>query len=428
MAALQDLRIANKPAVDKELIPDLLRRFWGLVTGLESIRALDSYDDANFYVEAASEDNAEKKNYLLKFYNAIETRHPEFLSALSTALLQLSKKHSKMVNAGVKVPNPVKLAHDKKDFVIIDCTTSNGHHTRVAVRLFDWIDGETLNSHANSVTASTFFQVGETLNKMQDVFAGIDEPEVLARQHLWDLQQFHLSFELLPFMDDVEIQGVIQAVKHMYDEAFAKLQLLPKNVIMGDANDANIIVQRRSTAAAEEKEEKNKQSNPFTIVGIIDFSDTMYTWRINEIAIAMAYGLVTPYAEVDDLTVISALFLGYCNGGTMTHPTDEEIEFIPLLMAVRLCISVMVGAYTVHRNPSNEYLLLHAAPARRALQRWYQLIQDGTAHMLLSRLESQCLELLGEDQRLFLELAKDVIADVLAAEKPTKKKKHHVVK
>ena len=39
-------------------------------------------------------------------------------------------------------------------------------------------------------------------------------------------------------------------------------------------------------------------------------------------------------------------------------------------MAVRLSTSVMVGAYSISKEPENEYLKLHAIPARSCLRQW----------------------------------------------------------
>jgi hypothetical protein len=47
--------------------------------------------------------------------------------------------------------------------------------------------------------------------------------------------------------------------------------------------------------------------------------------------------------------------------------TRVEIAVLPVLIQVRLSISVMVGACAISKDPGNEYLKLHALPAREAI-------------------------------------------------------------
>jgi hypothetical protein len=89
------------------------------------------------------------------------------------------------------------------------------------------------------------------------------------------------------------------------------------------------------------------------------------SWRILDLSVAMAYALITVYGKQRrSLSAAAALLRGY----NMVCPlTEVERKHLILLMACRLSCSVTLGAYSYQQNPSNEYLLLHSAPAWNAL-------------------------------------------------------------
>ena len=68
-------------------------------------------------------------------------------------------------------------------------------------------------------------------------------------------------------------------------EAKPAASSLDKAIIMGDFNDANVILATGSDVLPCDK-----------VVGIIDFGDMVYTWRVNEIAIAMAYAMLSSWS------------------------------------------------------------------------------------------------------------------------------------
>lgn len=83
-------------------------------------------------------------------------------------------------------------------------------------------------------------------------------------------------------------------------------------------------------------------------------------------SVAMAYSLLTVYGKQNrSLSAAAALLRGY---NSVCPPTEVERKHLLLLMACRLSCSVTLGAYSYQRNPGNEYLLLHAAPAWNALE------------------------------------------------------------
>jgi hydroxylysine kinase len=395
MTTIQEARVAQKPVILDESIPNLLNLNWNMIIVDGSLKNLDSYDDANFYFAAVNQNggSAEGDRYLLKFYNAIETKNEAFLEGLSKAMDVLSNEMSLLHPIKVPLIVPPISAATGKDYIIVENNTFGGSIERTAVRIFRWIDGMTLSSLAESVEPITCFHLGNAIGRLQTTLQDFDHPS-LHRFHLWDLQQFIFPFTLVSFLNDSNLQTIIESVKTVYEESSSCYSSLPGSIIMGDANDANIVVQTSSTIG----------ESVVQICGIIDFSDLIYTWRINEIAIALAYGLVTHYPKIPKFLVLASIFLGYLgvqvdsssSAETKSFSitlTPEEISLLPLLMATRLSVSVMVGAYTIHCNPQNEYLLLHAMPGRKALTWWWTSYTVQQHQQFFHRLYTNRLEI-----------------------------------
>ena len=52
---------------------------------------------------------------------------------------------------------------------------------------------------------------------------------------------------------------------------------------------------------------------------------------------------------------------------------DGEMKSLRTLVACRLATSVTLGAYSISKDTSNEYLKLHAKPGREALKKYWSL-------------------------------------------------------
>jgi len=60
---------------------------------------------------------------------------------------------------------------------------------------------------------------------------------------------------------------------------------------------------------------------------------------------------------------------------------------LPVLVACRLACSHVIGCYSFSKDPSNEYLLLHAGPAAEALEEWVSALAADGKTELEARLE-----------------------------------------
>ena len=124
-----------------------------------------------------------------------------------------------------------------------------------------------------------------------------------------------------------------------------------QGVVMGDWNDANIIVD---------------PLHPFVVLGAIDFGDSLWSWRVNDLAIAMAYAAVSSFGKTHPVHAAALLLHGFVTTACFLPPW--EARHLLTLACGRLAISVTLGAYSLAQNPENEYLLIHAQPAWSALR------------------------------------------------------------
>lgn len=300
-----------------------------------NLKKLESYDDANFYFV----DRSLGKEFLVKFYNGVDTDNPDILNAYSGMLGIL--EDSKLM-----IPRIVTTNSGESFAFVENCDMIDGTKRTVAVRLFHWIVGFPLNDVGYN--PSLLCDVGLTLGCMAVALKDFSHP-AFKRKHAWDLKQFELSFPFVDCVQEPEVQKCIREVFIQFQEkVMADNGDLPQSIIMGDCNDANVIVEAGGNALA----------------GIIDFGDAVHTWRVNEIAIALAYALLSPYGLQHPSATWACLLGGYC----VVNPlTGVELTHLRTLVAVRLSISISVGAFSISKDPSNEYLKLHAVPAKSAL-------------------------------------------------------------
>ena len=137
------------------------------------------------------------------------------------------------------------------------------------------------------------------------------------------------------------------------------------------------------------------------IIGVIDFGDSVFSWRCNEIAIALAYVMLSPLGKDQGkpILAIMSLLQGFAEKVKLL---EAEVSVLRILVAVRLAISVTLGAYSLSKDPSNTYLLLHAEPGWRMLELYWQKLDHLPLQNLFEKVLSseENLNLEEEDAKL----------------------------
>ena len=121
--------------------------------------------------------------------------------------------------------------------------------------------------------------------------------------------------------------------------------------------------------------------------GVIDFGHMAKTYRVMEVAIAIAYHSMGS-------EVVGAVNTGgYLLAGYFRHVelNDAELDALKVLSCARICQSVVLGRYNYMQNPSNDYTKstgnigwealqsIWSTPQPELLLRWKRIMQNQNA-------------------------------------------------
>ena len=215
------------------------------------------------------------------------------------------------------------------------------------VRLLRWINGQCLadvKPHSDTLLE----RVGELCGKLCRAFDGFDHPAA-HRFIKWDPSQVRWTKECVGLFSNEEHTLATYFLDLFEKQAFPLLPVLRKGVNYNDANDYNILVV--------------PDGNDYSVPGVIDFGDAVYTHKVNELAIAAAYVLMH---KPDPLGALESLVKGFHREFPLT---EAEMEALLPLTGARLLISVTCSAQNRADHPENEYLQISDAPAWELMHR-----------------------------------------------------------
>jgi 4-aminobutyrate aminotransferase-like enzyme/Ser/Thr protein kinase RdoA (MazF antagonist)/murein DD-endopeptidase MepM/ murein hydrolase activator NlpD len=214
------------------------------------------------------------------------------------------------------------------------------------VRLVSWLPGQLYSGSQR--TAALHDSLGECLGRLDRALQSFGHPGA-HRDFDWDIKQAGRSRTRLGFLTDPKQRALVEYFLERFETKVApKLATLRAQVIHGDANDNNLLVD----GAIGQR-----------IVGLIDFGDAIHSATIGELAVAGAYAMLDQPAPIDVAGTIAA-------GYHRIHPLlSEELDLLFDLMAMRLVTSVTLSASRRDRVKDNAYLNISEAPAWAMMER-----------------------------------------------------------
>jgi len=381
-------RKLRRPKVNTNEVYSLLQAHYDLGTiHQDSMKELPSYDDKNWYFRASRTDEEGKKvfkEYVVKVHNGTDS------SGVNRGVLAAQERvMSHLVEHGVECPHVVKskltmyttpgpngtvnlvpegTEGAKREFCTRVTFLSRAQiaHT---LRVLTYVPGKTLVEvpmpHSMEFVRKSGLFVGEVCHvltkwptpKELEIHRKLEErdPTTLAfveqramcwkvlasRARLWDLRHFmdvqHFMMDLVMrglFKDDAHLKmcnTVFNAYKHLVLPVENKLRV---GIIHGDMNEQNIVV---NESGADPVRDPNGVK-----FSIIDFGDVIVSWRVNEVAIALAYCALDKEDHLQDMSVMLA-------GIQSVFPlTPLEMRILPCLVAARLVTSLVMGMYSYH--------------------------------------------------------------------------------
>ena len=381
-------RKLRRPKVNTNEVYSLLQAHYDLGTiHQDSMKELPSYDDKNWYFRASRTDEEGKKvfkEYVVKVHNGTDS------SGVNRGVLAAQERvMSHLVEHGVECPHVVKskltmyttpgpngtvnlvpegTEGAKREFCTRVTFLSRAQiaHT---LRVLTYVPGKTLVEvpmpHSMELVRNSGLFVGEVCHaltkwptpKELEIHRKLEErdPTTLAfveqramcwkvlasRARLWDLRHFmdvqHFMMDLVMrglFKDDAHLKmcnTVFNAYKHLVLPVENKLRV---GIIHGDMNEQNIVV---NESGADPVRDPNGAK-----FSIIDFGGVIVSWRVNEVAIALAYCALDKEDHIQDMSVMLA-------GIQSVFPlTPLEMRILPCLVAARLVTSLVMGMYSYH--------------------------------------------------------------------------------
>lgn len=226
------------------------------------------------------------------------------------------------------------------------------------LRMVHWVPGQVL-AQTRPRSLHLLQEIGQGMGDICLTLQGFDHTAA-HRFFKWDIAQAAWTKDHLhQIKDTARHQLASHFLDRFQDQILPRLSGLRSSIIHNDANDYNVLV--------------HYQEQQAMLSGIIDFGDAIYTQTVNELAVAIAYGVM-------DLPNPLEAAARMVSGFHQTFPLQEaEVSLLYDLVAARLLISVTNAAINKEAEPENTYLLISEQPAWELLARWRQ-VPNALAH------------------------------------------------
>ncbi|XP_054745161.1 hydroxylysine kinase [Anastrepha obliqua] len=320
-----------KPKVTTENVESLARRLYGIT--INNMKELISYDDRNYLIQP----DWNIKNpiittqwphgYILKILNALDSKKLDFVDAQNQMMMYLSKE-------GIVCPRPIANVNDK--YFSVEHINGSDH----VVRLLEFVPGKMF--HEVESSHYLLYKSGEYIAKIDRALKNFHHEVYDTHKTLWMLESVPQLREFLYALQDYSRKALVEEIIDAFEKnVLSKIDKLEKQIIHGDYNEQNIIVEQSPTSACGE----------YKVKGIIDFGDTNKSPLIFEIGIALTYMIL----QAKSLESGGYFLAGY---NDIRPISVEERALLKYCVAARLAQSLVMGAYTHSLDPSNEYVLV----------------------------------------------------------------------
>jgi 4-aminobutyrate aminotransferase-like enzyme/aminoglycoside phosphotransferase (APT) family kinase protein len=227
-------------------------------------------------------------------------------------------------------------------------------------RLLTFVEGSFVAEVEHTLEMMISF--GEQAAKLDQKLKTIHEPRVESRKFVWDSQYAHWNKPRAKYIKNAANRKLVDYYFDQFEQKVLPiLHELPQQIIHNDLNEWNVLT----------KDGK--------ISGCIDFGDLVYSQRINELSIAMAYLM---FNKENPLEFGAAFVEGY---QSISSLEKREIEILAILIPIRLAVSLsnsaikqieVLEAAKKENTPEQElkdklhYITISERPAWKLLHQW----------------------------------------------------------
>ncbi|KAK6189101.1 hypothetical protein SNE40_005142 [Patella caerulea] len=331
-----------KPVVPDGTVEELLEGVYGLK--VLTVKSINGYDDCNYAITVdGNYDNKYIKQlwphgYILKIINTLDSKRPKMHEAQFLLMDHLRK-------GGIPTQKPVpdkngELMSCQKIYKNEDQNGNVGDCNQHIVKLLTYLPGDILLNYP--FTTNLLYENGQFVAKVTNAFQGFQNGFFKTFDCRWSLGNMPLLkdyvFVLKP-EDRQLVNKVIEAFENEINPAN-----FPKGYIHGDMNESNILV-----APEEGQGDLPTECKRYKFTGVIDFQHTAYSCFVYNLAVNVTYVMIFT-DRINQLDVPGHILAGYLS---LRQLTDEEFGSLKVLLAVRMCQSLVFGAHTYHLDPTN---------------------------------------------------------------------------
>ncbi|HEY7162697.1 MAG TPA: phosphotransferase, partial [Acidobacteriota bacterium] len=293
---------------------------------------LPSERDQNFLIETTSGDK-----FVLKIANSLEDS--EMLEAQQLAMMHIASQ----------LPICQHVIKDLKGQRTSTIEVESG--TKHFAWLVTYLKGLPLGQ-VRRRSLALLTDVGRNIGRLDRALADFDHPAVHRDFH-WDLANaMPIIQQYQSKIADEKLRKLILFIADDFEKrVIPQLSDLPKQTIHNDANDFNIIV-----GGGTDFYSRNQN-----VIGLIDFGDMIYSYRVSDLAIAIAYGL---FNQDDPLAAAANIVRGYHSENPL-H--ENELTVLWDFVKMRLCMSVCLASHQQSQRPDDEYLSISQQPIQDTL-------------------------------------------------------------
>lgn len=357
------LRKKLKPDPSVEQVLDSVRTHFydgSRNVDIRLVKELDSYDDRNLWI------TVDGTNFLAKVHNGVESRDliqylQEDNAVGDYRQSAIHLQHSIMTHlneCGITTNRPVKPSkHDLSSaatpvaVVFLPVHSKEDSPTPLVIRLLGWVEGRPMSSY-KMLPIECLADAGRFLGRLGVAFSSLPDADALKaaqRYHQWDGKNTADLRDFVQYVTDDRRRSIVESVIGAFFDAKLGEAVFETSLIHADFNDANFLL-----------------DGDYCVSGVIDFGDSVESWTILDLSVAMAYSMLNAFGKRKrSLSAAAAVLRGY---HSVKPVKATERSYLLLLIACRLSCSATLGAYSYAQNPGNEYLLLHATPAWNALE------------------------------------------------------------
>lgn len=195
--------------------------------------------------------------------------------------------------------------------------------------MFEWMPGTLLRDAPEG--QPQFEALGTALGRLSRALRTFELDE-LPRLSAWDLQTVPRLKTLLGIFPS---DSVAEALRRFDDRVEPRLTDLPTQVVHNDFNPGNVLVD----PDAEE-----------FVVGILDFGDVVYSLRVADLAIALAYQLSPLRHSLRELDPMVAAF----DRQVRLMPVEREV--LPDLIAARFAQRILINQWLAQNGSERDSL------------------------------------------------------------------------